>query len=148
MTILNKDDKNLYEDLLELTMIEQVSIFDPEDRKRIEDGEILPNELDLMNKPYAYVMIPNIVHSNEDDRANLTQIVKELRSFGFKPYENIILSERKHGAIEKREMDGLNDVIRRLPNVGELIENLEMELEAEENAKLSKADLLKKEFNL
>ena len=98
MTILNKDDKNLYEDLLELTMIEQVSIFDPEDRKRIEDGEILPNELDLMNKPYAYVMIPNIVHSNEDDRANLTQIVKEL--------------------------------------------------EAEENAKLSKADLLKKEFNL
>lgn len=41
-------------------------------------------------------------------------------------------------------MSGLNDIKTRIPNVGELIENLEAEIESEINAKLSKKDFLLK----
>ena len=43
--------------------------------------------------------------------------------------------------------DGLNNVQKRLPNLGILIENLQAEIEAEAESKLSKMDLLKKKFS-
>jgi len=100
-----------------------------------------------MNKPYAYIMIPNIIHSNEDDRANIAQLITELRTYEFKPYEDILSSSMVHGQPKIDELDGLNNLLKRVPNVGQVIENLQMELEAEESAKLTKLQLVKKEFN-
>lgn len=121
--------------------------LDPEDRKNIENNIILPSELEKMNKPYAYIIIPNVIHSNEDDKQNLTQLITELRSYGFKPSEDIVSSSIVNGIPQIDELSGLNEINRRFPNIGELIENLEADIEAEENAKLSKKDFLLKNID-
>ena len=53
-----------------------------------------------------------------------------------------------HGIPEIEQPDGLNELRRNLPNVGETIGQLQAELEAEKHAKLSKSDLLKNKFGL
>jgi hypothetical protein len=119
---------------------------DAEDRKRIDNKEIKVNDLKLMNKPYAYIMIPSVYNGNEDDKANVIQLIKELRDYGFNPNEDIVGADRIHGVAEIEQPDGLNELKRNLPNVGQTIEELQAELEAEKYAKLNKADLLKKQF--
>ena len=64
---------------------------------RLKSKEVEPHELDKLNKPYAYVIIPNVIQSNEDDRENLVQIIKELRDYGFNPSEHILSSSRING---------------------------------------------------
>lgn len=118
--------------------------IDKEDRKRLESGEISSSDLDKMNKPYAYIIIPNVIQSNEDDRVNLTQLITELRSYGFNPSEHIVSSSRVNGIPEVDQLNGLNDIKIKIPNIGELIENLEAEIESEINASLSKRDFLNK----
>lgn len=118
--------------------------LDKEDRKKIETGEIKPNELNKLNKPYAYIIIPNVVHSNEDDKENLVRLIAELRDYGFQPYEDIISSTRVNGIPKVDELKGLNDIKTKIPNIGEVIQNLEAEIESEINAKLSKKDFLLK----
>ena len=122
--------------------------LDKEDRKRFERGEIMPNDLDLMNKPYAYVIIPNIVHSNLDDKQYFVQLITQLRTYEFKPFENIITSTMVNGLPIVEELDGLNEVLKRLPNYANLIENLEAEIEAEEDANLTQEDWVKKQLGL
>ena len=92
-------------------------------------------------------IIPNVIHSNEDDKQNLTQLITELRSYGFKPSEDIVSSSIINGIPKIDELSGLNEIKRRFPNIGELIENLEADIEAEENAKLSKKDFLLKNID-
>jgi len=122
--------------------------LDKEDRKRIDNKEITPHELDKMNKPYAYVMIPNIVHSNEDDKKYFTEIIEELRTYDFKPFENIVSSTMINGIPEIEELDGLNEITRRLPNYGVLVDNLEADIEAEKDANLEQIDWVKKHLGL
>lgn len=93
---------------------------------------------------YAYIIIPNVIQSNEDDRVNLTQLITELRSYGFNPSEHIVSSSRVNGIPEVDQLNGLNDIKIKIPNIGELIENLEAEIESEINASLSKRDFLNK----
>jgi superfamily II DNA or RNA helicase len=120
---------------------------DKEDRIKIDTKVITVNDLKLMNKPYSYIMIPNIIHSNEDDKANMTQLITELRTYGFKPSEDIVSSSLVHGIPELEELDGLNDVKIKIPNAGQIIQNLEADIEAETDAQLSKTQLLNKLFN-
>jgi superfamily II DNA or RNA helicase len=121
---------------------------DKQDRQRLDNGEITVFDIDKLNKPYAYIIIPNIIHSNEDDKANMTQLINELRSYGFNPSEDIVSSTRVNGIPEHEQLDGLNLVVRRIPKIGQLIDNLEADIEAEELAKLDKTELLKKEFDM
>jgi len=104
--------------------------------------------LTAMNKPYAYIMIPSVYNGNEDDKANVIQLITELRDYGFNPNEDIVGADRIHGVPEIEQPDGLNELRRNLPNVGQTIEQLEVELEAEKHAKLSKTDLLRNQFGL
>jgi len=121
---------------------------DSSDRKRIDNKEMKLNDLALMNKPYAYIMIPSVYSGNEDDKANVVQLIKELRDYGFNPNEDIVGVDRIHGIPEIEEPDGLNELRRNLPNVGETIGELQAELEAEKYSKLNKSDLLKSKFRL
>lgn len=121
--------------------------LDIEDRERLHNEIINYKELDKMNKPYAYIIIPNVIQSNEDDKVNLTQLITELRGYGFNPVEDIISSSTVNGVPEVDELDGLNDIKKRLPNIGDLIENLEAEIESERNAKLTKREFLLKNLN-
>jgi len=125
---------------------------DKEDRPIIDaivnkNGFISNEDWKQMNKPFAYVMIPNIIHNNADDEANTTYLIKELRTYGFKPSEDIIYTSPGRKSSEVDEPDGVNITNKRPPNLGEIIENIEMQLEAEEDAKLDKDELLKKVLN-
>jgi len=125
---------------------------DKEDRPIIDaivnkNGVIVHEEWKQMNKPYAYVMIPNIIHNNEDDEANTTQLIRELRTYGFNPSEDILSTNLGRKSPEVDEPDGVNAVSKRPPNLGEIIDNIEMQLEAEDDAKLSEIELLKKVLN-
>ena len=121
---------------------------DKQDRIRLDAGEITVYNVDKLNKPYSYIMIPNIIHSNEDDKENMTELITELRSYGFEPSEDIVSSTRVHGIPEHEELEGLNLKDKRIPVIGQIIENLEADIEAEELAKLDKIELLKKEFDV
>ena len=118
------------------------------DAVNIDNKEMKLNDLALMNKPYAYIMIPSVYSGNEDDKANVVQLIKELRDYGFNPNEDIVGVDRIHGIPEIEEPDGLNELRRNLPNVGETIGELQAELEAEKYSKLNKSDLLKSKFRL
>ena len=122
--------------------------LDKDDRAKLETGEITSNDLDKFNKPYAYIIIPNVIHSNEDDKENLTQLITELRSYGFNPSEDIISSSMVNGIPETEEMHGLNDIKTKIPNIGKLIENLEADIESEKNSKLSKKEFLLKNIEV
>jgi hypothetical protein len=98
-------------------------------------------------KPYAYVIIPNVTNSNEDDKMNLTGLIGELRSYGFKPFENIVSISYVNGIPQPDTLNGLNNINRRFPNVGALIGNLEADYEDEENAKLTKRNFFSKLFS-
>lgn len=116
--------------------------LDKIDRINIDNGAINVDDLSHFRKPYSYVIIPNIIHSNEDDKQNMIALISELRSFGFNPSEDIISSSIVHGIPKHDELNGLNDVIRRIPNMGQLIENLNADIEAENIAKLDKESLM------
>lgn len=118
--------------------------LDDEDRAKLTNGELSFDDLSGFNKPYAYIIVPNVVHTNQDDKDNFVQLINELRDYGFNPSEDIISSTLVNGIPEVENPIGLNNVVRRLPNVGNLIENLEAEIELEEIAKLSKLDFLDK----
>lgn len=122
--------------------------LDKDDRIAIESGLVKPDELDKLNKPYSYILIQNIIHENEDDKENLIQLIAELRDYGFKASEDIISTSMINGVPCLEPLDGLNDIKIKLPNIGVLIENLEADIEAEENARLSKKDFLLKQIEI
>lgn len=119
-----------------------------EDRKKIDCKEINVDDLILMNKPYAYIMIPSVYNGNEDDKANVIQLITELRDYGFNPNEDIVGVDTIHGIPAIDQPDGLNNLRRNLPNVGQTIAQLQAELEAEKYAQLNKGDLLRNQFGL
>jgi hypothetical protein len=121
---------------------------DKEDRIKMDSGELGFNDLSKMNKPYSYIMIPSVYRGNEDDKMNVVQLIEELRDYGFNPQENIVSSSLVHGIPETEAPTDLNELMRRLPQVGQIIERTQAELEAETDAKLTPEGLLRKKFNL
>lgn len=122
---------------------------DFEDRPKIDaivkaNGIMTNDDWKLMNKQYAYVMIPNIIHNNEDDEANTTRLIRELRTYGFKPYEDIISTPMGRRPPEVDDPPPIDILTKRPPNLGELIENVEMQLEAEEDAQIGKDAWIRK----
>ena len=105
------------------------------------------DDLENFNKPYAWVIVPTILHEDADSKEHIGQLITELRDYGFNSSEDIISSTIVNGIPELDELDGLNDLMRRIPQAGELIQDLEADFEAEEEANLSKLDLFNKYKN-
>jgi superfamily II DNA or RNA helicase len=120
--------------------------LDIEDRKRIEDGEIKPEDLSEMNKPYAWVIVPDIIHGDSDNKENIKDLITELRDYGFKPSEGIVTTNPNNGLPTVEGPDALNEIKKKSPNIGEVIEKVEADYEEERIAKLSKVELLKEKF--
>jgi len=121
---------------------------DKDDRKVIDaivkaNGYVTSADWDRMNKPYSYIIVPNITHTNEDDKENTIQLITELRHYGFKPYEDIIGTQITKGEIDVEEPDIVNEFTGTLKKVGVLIDRLVAELEAERLANLSDIELAK-----
>jgi len=58
---------------------------DAEDKKRIDKKQLSPNDLVNMNKPFAYIILPNVYIGNEDDKSYVQNLVDELRELNFQP---------------------------------------------------------------
>lgn len=122
--------------------------LNPIDRKNLEDGIIGFEDTGRMIKPYAYVIIPNVVQTNEDSKENFIDLINELRQYGFKPWEDIVSTERVSGMVKKDELETVALFKSKLPNIGELISNLEADIEDERNAKLARDGFIGKVENL
>jgi superfamily II DNA or RNA helicase len=120
--------------------------LDYEDRGRIETGEIGPNDLVEMIKPYAWVIVPTIIHEDADSKEHIGQLITELRDYGFKPSQDIVSTDSKNGLPVVEGPDALNEVKKGCPNIGKYIEKVEADYEEERLAKLSKLDLLKEKL--
>ena len=75
------------------------------DRKLIDDKIITPNDLDKMNKPYAWIILPAIKEEDKDKVANLEYLIEELRDYGFDPKEDIEPNDRGNGNSEVENND-------------------------------------------
>ena len=122
--------------------------LDIDDRQRIEKGEIKPTQLDEMNKPYAWVIVPTIVHEDADDKEHIGNLITELRDYGFDPSEHIISTNTKNGLPIVKGSEALNAVKKNSPNIGKYIEQVEADYEEERLARLSKLELLKERFGV
>ena len=114
--------------------------LDIDDRERITNGEIKPDSLDEMNKPYAWVIVPTIVHEDADDKEHIGNLITELRDYGFKPSEDIVSTDSKNGLPTVEGPEGLNEVKVNCPNIGKFIEKVEADYESEYVASLSDED--------
>lgn len=114
--------------------------LDIEDRERITKGEITPEQLDEMNKPYSWVIVPTIIHEDADSKEHIGGLITELRDYGFKPSEDITCTDRKNGLPVVEGPEALNEVKKNCPNIGEFIEKVEADYENEYVASLSPED--------
>lgn len=117
--------------------------LDSEDRLRLEKGEIKPDQLSEMNKPYAWVIVPNIIHGDSDNMQNIQGLISELRDYGFNPSEDITTTNPNNGLPTIQGPDALNEIKIKSPNIGQAIESVEADYEAERLAKLYKEDKIK-----
>jgi superfamily II DNA or RNA helicase len=120
--------------------------LDLEDRSRIESGEIKPDQLDEMNKPYAWVIVPTIVHEDADSKEHIGNLIMELRDYGFKPNEDIVSTDVSNGMRVIKGPEALNDVKVNCPNIGRYIDKVEADYEDIRVSALKKLDLLKETY--
>lgn len=114
----------------------RVARLDRSDRRLIEDKIITPNEVDKMNKPYAWVIIPAVKTEDDDKLANLRDLVDQLRDFDFDPREHIQPNDRGNGVGEDNNDPIVpEDSIRKL--IAQEIENYDHEVESENIANLT-----------
>lgn len=116
--------------------------LDIDDRKRIENGDILSSQLDEMLKPYAWVIIPTVVNEDSDSREHIGGLINELRDYGFNPSEDIVSTDSKNGLPVVDGLDALNEVKKKCPNIGQLIEKVEADYESERLASLTEEEWL------
>jgi len=121
--------------------------LDPDDRAKFESGEIKPDDLHLMDKPYAYVIVPTLTHSDNDAVDNIGDLIAELREYGFKPTEDVIITDNVKGIGTIEGPEAINELNRQSRSIGEHINNIEMELEDERIASLTGEELLDEIFN-
>lgn len=117
--------------------------LDYEDRGRIETGEISPNDLDKMIKPYAWVIVPTIVHEHADSKQHIGNLIIELRDYGFKPSEDIVSTDSKNGLPVVDGPEALNEIKKKCPNIGQYIEKVEADFESEYVASLTDEERLR-----
>ena len=114
--------------------------LDITDRERISKGEIKPSDLADMIKPYAWVIVPTIIHEDADDKEHIGNLITELRSYGFKPSEDVITTDVSRGIGTIEAPEALNNIQKKSPNIGKYIEKVEADYEAEYLSSLSEEE--------
>ena len=124
----------------------RVARLDINDRNLIDKKVITPNELDKMNKPYAWVIIPSVMVEDVDKLANLRSLISELRDFGFNPKEDIEPNDRGRGG-EGEDDDPIVPDDKTRGIIGEIIEDYEHAIEEERVASLTWEEKIQEEKN-
>lgn len=112
------------------------------DRERLERNEISPNDLNEFIKPYAWVIIPDIIHENEDNKEHFGRLIAEMRSYGFNPSEDVVVTDEINGLQKVEGVEGLNEIIKKAPKIGEYIRTVQSKYEEEQLANLTTDDWL------
>jgi hypothetical protein len=112
----------------------RASRMSPDDLESFEIGEYTHTDLDLMFKPYAWILIPDI--AGEDSAQDIKDLVKELRTYGFDPREDIFISNEAGKMPPVTLMNPLSEVDRLNPILKEALDDLKHEFEEEEIASL------------
>lgn len=120
----------------------RIARLDPDDRLMLDGGIIRPNELELMNKPFGYVLLPSITDTNKDDGEFMKSIVREMRDYGFESKEDIIGDFEPKGIGEEEPMETASSPNRTSRSTGQLINEVLSEIEDEEIAKLTPLEYL------
>jgi hypothetical protein len=102
----------------------------PHDRERLISGEITPGCLDKMLKPFSYIIVPNIIHEDDEYKSNFTSLVLELRDYEFSPFELILLSENARGIPEQVPLENITDIEQKIPQLGKIITDIISEVES------------------
>jgi len=113
------------------------SRLDSDDRKKLECDDIDWTDVNLMNKPYAYIILPELTLTNKDDMAQMKQFVLQLRDYNFNPSEDIVFDAEPLGLHEEEDLDTFNLVVRRPVVSGTIIDFIRNEFENETIANLS-----------
>ena len=112
------------------------------DRERLESGELKPNDLTEFMKPYAWIIVPTIIHENEDNKEYFVNLVAEMRDYGFNPSEDIVLTDDANGLQIMTGPEGLNEIKKKSPKIGSYIEKVESQYEDERIANLKQEEWL------
>ena len=104
-----------------------------DDRERLYDGSIKSGDLDQFIKPYAWVIIPTYTQLGREIEANISNMVRELRTFGFDPNQDVFISTSR-GAAEPANMDAQNELDESGRTNREFFGDIDNEIEDEELA--------------
>ena len=108
----------------------RVARLNIDDRYLINKNIITPNEVNKMNKPYAWIIIPAVKTEDTDKLANLESLIEELRDYNFNPSEDIEPNSRGNSNSDD-DSDPIvpdNSIVRA---VGEVVENYNHQIEEE-----------------
>jgi superfamily II DNA or RNA helicase len=107
------------------------------DRNKLLTGKISVNNLSKWKKPYSFVVVHQFNDIEGSQSEEITQMVSNLREFGFEPHEDVII-DTQNGISEKTELDNLLDEDDKRRLAGKLIEKYEIHyrIEKEKDASL------------
>ena len=117
--------------------------LDPRDRKKVEEGKLDPKTTDGFIKKFAWVIIPEIILENNDNKQHIEFLIDKMREFGFNPVDDVLISNDANGLPTIDGPDALNNLKRRCPNIGKKIEEVEAKYEDERIASLSMIEFIK-----
>jgi superfamily II DNA or RNA helicase len=115
----------------------------PIDRERMDSGEIKTTDIDLMVKPFGYVILPKITIENEDSYSNIRGIVEGLRDYGFECREDVIGDFDPIGIDDENIMDIHNKKTKRDRTTGDIINEIISDIESRERAEMTYFGYLK-----
>jgi superfamily II DNA or RNA helicase len=93
----------------------------PEDRKRLYAELIGADELKKFVKPYAWIILPTYGDLGTEISEDLAEIVRELRTFGFNPSEDIFIKVSKGQPIPKSTKTMSEEEKKLKPNLSILV---------------------------
>jgi superfamily II DNA or RNA helicase len=126
----------------------RIARLDPEDRRLLDNGTIKASEVNKMNKPYGYVILPWITETNKDDSQFMKDLIRAMREYGFDSYEDIVGDFNARGDDEESPERGFNEINRRPRSTGNIINEVLSEIEDENIAKLSSLEYLQQHLEL
>ena len=107
------------------------------DRDKLSIGKISTDNLNKWKKPYSFVIVHQFNDIEGSQSEEITQMVSNLREFGFQPNEDIIIATQ-NGVKDKSELDNPPDEDDKRRLFGKLIEKYEIHyrIEKEKDASL------------
>lgn len=105
-----------------------------EDLKAFESGKYTHKELNKTVKPYAWIIVPDI--EGEDTLEEVSEMVTELRAYGFNPKEDVFISNERGKSPPVVLLEPTVTPTRKNQFIFEVIEEIRHEIEDEEIANL------------